>query len=192
MLESQREQHSRSVAMGHLPPGSQVPGTGRQSVGSASSMPTSSARKALSRVSSRSRSATCSRSRTAAGAGGPLTAGGTSLLPLQQAAGPGGDLSRYLGQPARADGVRVQSVPADEGFWVGTSETDRIWVQLTGTGESGYRVRRGDRVDFTGRVVPTPPGFAQRVGLSAADGAEQLQRQQAHLEVAKNAVRLHK
>lgn len=127
-----------------------------------------------------------------AGADAPLTAGGTPLLPLQQAAGPGGDLSRYLGQPARADGVRVQSVPADEGFWVGTSETDRTWVQLTGTGESGYRVRRGDRVDFTGRVVPTPPGFAQRVGLSAADGAEQLQRQQAHLEVAKNTVRLHK
>ncbi len=55
-----------------------------------------------------------------------LTAGGTSLLPLADAAGAGGDLSQYAGQAAKGRGVAVQSVPADEGFWVGTSESDRF------------------------------------------------------------------
>ena len=32
--------------------------------------------------------------------------------------------------------MRVESVPADRGFWVGTSDKDRVYVQLTGTAES--------------------------------------------------------
>ncbi len=57
------------------------------------------------------------RRRSAAGwwpVGAPLSSGS-----------PGGDLTQYAGQDATAKGVLVQSVPADEGFWVGSSETDR-------------------------------------------------------------------
>jgi hypothetical protein len=85
--------------------------------------------------------------------------------------------------------VLVQSVPADEGFWVGTSETDRVWVQLSGTDESGYVVQQGDRVDFTGQVTAHDPGFATQVGVAAAEGADQLDQQAAHIEVAKSQLR---
>ena len=124
-----------------------------------------------------------------AGGAGVLTAGGTSLLPLATVAGPGGSLTSLVGQPAAGSGVTVVSVPADEGFWVGSSETDRVWVQLTGTGESGYVVQQGDQVEFTGTVVAHDPGYAEQIGVDPAEGAEQLAAQGAHLEVPKSELR---
>lgn len=122
----------------------------------------------------------------------PLTAGGTALLPLDEAAGPGGDLSEYVGQPAEGRGVTVQSVPADEGFWVGDSESDRVWVQLIGkAGESDYEVEKGDTVDLDGEVVETPSGFAEEVGVDGSEGAEQLEQQKAHIETEKSSVKLN-
>ena len=92
---------------------------------------------------------------------------------------------------ATATGARVLSVPADEGFWLGTSETERVWVQLTGeAGESPYQVQAGDTVDFQGTVVPNPSGFSQQVGIAEADGAAQLTQQGYHIEVDKAAVSL--
>jgi hypothetical protein len=118
-----------------------------------------------------------------------LTANGTPLLPLDTVAGPDGSLTGLVGQPAAGSGVTVVSVPADEGFWVGSSETDRVWVQLTGTGESGYVVQPGDRVEFTGSVVPHDPGYAEQIGVDPAEGAEQLTAHGAHLEVPKAELR---
>ena len=49
-----------------------------------------------------------------AGAGqGSLSAAGTSLLPVAQAAGPNGELTAQAGKAAAAQGVLVRSVPAD-------------------------------------------------------------------------------
>jgi hypothetical protein len=128
-----------------------------------------------------------------AGAGaavqGALTADGTSLLPVAQVAGPNGELTSQVGKTATAQGVLVQSVPADEGFWAGTSETDRMWVQLSGTGESGYVVQQGDRVDFTGQIAAHDPGFAAQAGVDPAEGADQLDQQGSHIEVAKSELR---
>lgn len=120
---------------------------------------------------------------------GQLLAGGTSVLPLQSATA---DLSQYAGQDATSKGVSVQSVPADEGFWVGSSEADRVWVQLTGgAAESGYTVKVGDKVDFEGgKVVPSEAGFASKVGVTAAEGAAQLEAQKRHIEVPKGNVKL--
>jgi hypothetical protein len=126
---------------------------------------------------------------SAAAGQGSLTAEGTSLLPVAQGAGPNGELTSQVGKAATAQGVLVQSVPADEGFWVGTSETDRVWVQLSGTDESGYEVQQGDRVDFTGQVTAHDPGFPTQVGVNAAEGADQLDQQAAHIEVAKSQLR---
>ena len=123
-----------------------------------------------------------------AAAQGALTADGTSLLPLAQVAGPNGELTSQVGKTATAQGVLVQSVPADEGFWAGTSETDRVWVQLSGTDESGYVVQQGDRVDFTGQITAHDPGFATQAGVDPAEGAEQLGQQGSHIEVAKSAL----
>jgi hypothetical protein len=124
-----------------------------------------------------------------AAAQGALTADGASLLPLAQVAGPNGELTSQVGKTATAQGVLVQSVPADEGFWAGTSETDRVWVQLSGTGESGYVVQQGDRVDFTGQITAHDPGFATQAGVDPAEGAEQLGQQGSHIEVAKSELR---
>jgi hypothetical protein len=119
-----------------------------------------------------------------AGAGeGGLTVGGAALLPLAGAAGPDGSLAGRVGEQVTASGATVQSVAADEGFWVGTSETDRVWVQLQGGGESDYLVRPGDRVEFDGPLVAHDDAFAAEVGVDPAEGADQLTGQGAHVEV---------
>ena len=115
-----------------------------------------------------------------------LTSEGRAILPLTSRP----PLSRYAGDPVRAQGVRVQQVAADEGFWVGTSPRDRVWVRLTGTRESRPRVQRGDRVSFTGRMVEHQPGFARRVGVTASEGAGQLDQQGYHVEVRTDRLRV--
>lgn len=118
-----------------------------------------------------------------------LTVGDRQLLPLSGIAGPNGELTELVGQPVTARGATVLSVPADEGFWVGTSDTDRVWVRLSGPDESGYVVTQGDRVDFTGTVQAHDDAFAAQVGVDPAEGADQLNRQGAHIEVAKPDLR---
>ena len=88
--------------------------------------------------------------------------------------------------------MSVLSVPADEGFWIGTSQTDRVWVQIVGKGESPYQVQAGDKVDFTAKVVGHALTFAAHVGVDAAEGAPQLTAQKAHIEVDNGAVKLTK
>lgn len=117
---------------------------------------------------------------------GRLLAGTTSVLPLRS-----GSLARYAGRPASAKGVPVQSLPADEGFWVGISTTDRVWVQTGKAGETAYKVQPGDRISFTGgRVVANEKDFAQDAGVTPAEGARQLSLQKQHIEVPKSALHL--
>src|SRR5829696_2018582 len=115
-----------------------------------------------------------------------LTSEGRAILPLTGRP----PLSRYADDPVRAQGVRVQQVAADEGFWVGTSPRDRVWVQLTGTRESRPRIQRGDRVSFTGRMVEHQPGFARRAGVTAGEGAGLLDQQGYHVEVSAGRLRV--
>ena len=118
---------------------------------------------------------------------GTVTASGVTLLGTRI----GTNLSAQNGRPAVGRAVRVQSVPADEGFWVGPSEENRLWVQLTGTGgESGYKVKQGDAIDFTGVVTPAAQGFADSVGVSAAEGAGLLTSQATYLSVPSSSVTL--
>jgi hypothetical protein len=127
----------------------------------------------------------------AAGALAPdaLTADGEPMLPVSEVAGDNGSLAGLVGKPVTANGVTVQSVPANEGFWVGTGEADRVWVQLTGGGESGYVVKQGDRVQFSGTMVNHDGGFAGQAGVDPAEGADQLTAQAAHAEVQKSTLR---
>jgi hypothetical protein len=115
-----------------------------------------------------------------------LTSEGRAILPLTGRP----PLSRYAGDPVRAQAARVQQVTADEGFWVGTSPRDRVWVRLTGTRESRVHIQRGDRVSFTGQMVEHRPGFASRAGVTAREGAALLNRQGYHVEVRADRLRL--
>ena len=114
------------------------------------------------------------------GTGMRLVVSGRSLLPV-----PGREvLARHAGQRVRGEHVPARGVYADEGFWVGTSDGDQLWVQLIGRGESPFRIRPGRRASFTGRLVPNPPGFARRVGMVPEEGAALAGRQGHHIEVA--------
>jgi RNA polymerase sigma factor (sigma-70 family) len=100
-----------------------------------------------------------------------------------------GNLRALAGQEVRARGVRVLEVPADEGFWVGDDTQHRVWVQLRTSGESRQDIRAGQSLTFTGIVVRNDGGFVRRVSLSNADGADELTRQGAHIEVNAKDVR---
>jgi hypothetical protein len=120
------------------------------------------------------------------GSGVRLVVPGRSLLPV-----PGRDvLARHAGQRVRGFNVPTRGVYADEGFWVGTGAGDQLWVQLVGRGESPFRVRPGQRASFTGRLVPSPPGFAERVGMVPTEGAALSGRQAHHIEVAYDDITL--
>jgi RNA polymerase sigma factor (sigma-70 family) len=114
-----------------------------------------------------------------------LLGAGQAILPL--AGRP--PLARYAGKDVQGRGVPVELVAANEGFWVGTSERDRVWVQLTGVHESPFKVKAGQRVWFTGRMVAHPPEFPGRVGVTAAEGAALLPQQGYHIEVRGDRLR---
>ena len=173
---------------------SNVTGTG--SVASTSTAPASTASTASTATASSSipNQPTTNAAATVSGpaAAGTVSSNGTVLLGTAASATTTEPtaLAPFVGQPAGGAPAPVQSVPADEGFWVGTSPTNRMWVQLTGVGESQDTVKAGARVDFTGTVVDNPAGFAQQVGVDAGEGADQLTAQGAHIAVAKGALKL--
>jgi RNA polymerase sigma factor (sigma-70 family) len=112
----------------------------------------------------------------------PLTVAGKPVSPHIAAR-----TRRYLGRQIKARNVRVQSVPSNEGFWIG-STGDRIWVELTGPGESRSHIETGDRVSFTGRVARNGDGFARRVGVTRSEGAAELKAEEEHIEVSQENV----
>lgn len=171
--------------------GGDDPGSGTDAAGQTSRSAEGSASASAPESSSATPSGAAPTGGAAGGDGQVVTADGRQVLQLAAALDSGSALAGLVDQSVTATGARVLAVPADEGFWLGTSESERIWVQLTGeAGESPYQVQEGDLVDFEGTVVSHQAGFAEQVGLDAAEGAEQLDGQTAHLEVAKSSVRL--
>ena len=104
----------------------------------------------------------------AAAGAGTLTAAGTSLL-----SSAGGNIEGSVGQDATGENLKVLSVVEDEGFFAGTSEADRVYVEYGGdVGEdeqdSGLP-QVGDTVNLTGPVRPAPEDPAQTLNLDAAE-----------------------
>jgi RNA polymerase sigma factor (sigma-70 family) len=121
----------------------------------------------------------------------PQTAGGPFLVANQRArARAVATIDRYAGDGVSARGVRVLSVPSDEGFWIGTGQRDRVWVRLKTSGESSIRVERGKRVSFSGRVVSHRDGFADRMNVQPREGRAVLQDQDQHIEVLEKDMRV--
>ncbi|MBA2625829.1 MAG: hypothetical protein H0U89_09515 [Acidimicrobiia bacterium] len=118
--------------------------------------------------------------------GAAIEVGGTRV-PLRS----GADLRPFAGQVVNVRRASVLAVDADEGFWVGPNAEQRLWVRLLDTGtESPPAVQPGLRVTFDGLLVAHPVGFAASVGLDAAEGAEALDAQGHHIEVASGDLRL--
>ncbi len=112
---------------------------------------------------------------------GTLTVGTTDLLGTPAALAGLRDLAD---QPAVATGTPVQAVVADEGFWVGADERNRVYVVLSpaarqAAGESPFQVSAGQRIDLTARV--TALAGPADLGVTPAEGAEQLATQGAYL-----------
>lgn len=120
------------------------------------------------------------------GGAGVLEADGTNLLSLGgKKGGLGPDELRALeGETVSGEGVKVQSVVSDEGFWVGSSERKRFFVFLAIEGESGPKISAGDVLDLTGELRPVPLDFRDRFGLGKSSGAGQLEAQGLYLEVS--------
>lgn len=116
-----------------------------------------------------------------------VSVGGSRVLPAARV----GSLAGDVGRAAVARDVRVQSVPADEGFWVGAGPGQRVWVQLRTSAESRVRVRPGERASFTGIVVRVTAGMPADVGLTAAEGAAELRAQGAYLLVEPRRLSVH-
>jgi RNA polymerase sigma factor (sigma-70 family) len=100
------------------------------------------------------------------------------------------NLDRFAGLTVKASGSTVRSVPADEGFWIGGSGDNRVWVKLTGTAESPVDVTVGHRVSFLGRIVAHPSSFVRRIGIDQSESASLLQRQQQHIVVHRKRLRI--
>ncbi len=100
-----------------------------------------------------------------------------------------GELRSLAGRKVSAVAMPVLAVPANEGFWIGDATSGRVWVQLRTHGaESQVTVKPGDLVTFTATVEVNARGFTRQVGVDAAEGAAQLDREGAHLSVTTTAL----
>jgi hypothetical protein len=99
---------------------------------------------------------------------GRLTAGNATLLPP-----PAGGLSAQIGETAAGKDVVVQSVNGNEGFFVGSSTKDRVYVEWGGdVGEdeaSRFQPQAGDKVNLTGPVQAAGAEQLGKLKLSEAD-----------------------
>ena len=97
-------------------------------------------------------------------------------------------LEPFVGERVTGQGAVIESVPADEGFWIGQRQK-RVFVRLTQPTESGFEARTGQHVNFVGTIVSTKPDFARKMGITRAEGAAEL-RQRPHIRVAQRRVDL--
>lgn len=112
-----------------------------------------------------------------------LVVGGRAVLDLTEE-----ELATFEGAEVEARDVAIQDTAADEGFWVGTGQADRIWVQLDGGGESPVDADVGQVATFRGRLVRHGADYPALVGVDAAEGAAQLAGQPFHVEVAQEGL----
>jgi hypothetical protein len=98
-----------------------------------------------------------------------IKVGGTKLLPTKA-----GYLQPLVGKLASGTKMKVLSVNAKDGFFVGKSTKDRIYVEFggaTGVDEKGTLPAKGDSVDLKADVRPSPQDPATALHLPSADAA---------------------
>lgn len=112
--------------------------------------------------------------------GAALTADGQDLL-----AASGGSLAARAGQAVTGT-AKVESVVSDEGFWVGNSAQERVFVFLTpearkSQGESGFTVTAGQTVQLQGSMTGLAQAPQAGEGVTADEGRAQLEQQGAYV-----------
>jgi hypothetical protein len=99
---------------------------------------------------------------------GRLSAGSAQLLPT-----PAGGLSGEVGKTASGKDLIVQSVNGNEGFFVGSSSQDRVYVEWGGdigqNEASQFQPKEGDKVNLTGPVQSAGAEQLRKLKLSAED-----------------------
>ena len=99
---------------------------------------------------------------------GRLTAGSAKLLPQ-----PADGLSGQVGETVTGKDVLVQSVNGNEGFFVGSSTKDRVYVEWGGdVGEneaSKFQPQKGDKVNLTGPLQAAGPEQLRKLKLAEAN-----------------------
>ena len=100
---------------------------------------------------------------------GAITAGGTTLHGDDP-----GTLTGAIGEQATGQDVRVLSVIKGVGFWVGTSQQDRMFVEY-GSKAGGdetqqtFQAKVGQRVNLAGPVQKAPADPEQTLRISGQD-----------------------
>ena len=108
----------------------------------------------------------------------PTKAGGVirgtrvgDLLPV-----PRDGVRAFVGRPAFGLDVLVQSINGDVGFWIGTSERNRLYVewgaQVGRNERRGFQPRQGERVDLTGPVQRAPRDPATTLRLNPPEARQ--------------------
>ena len=116
---------------------------------------------------------------------GQVVAEGIGVLPLP----PERSLKRFAGRLVEANTVEVQSVVSDEGFWIGRSAGQRVFVRLLASGESRPNVTAAARVSFIGVMRRNPPE-ASSLGVTGAEGAKLLDLERYHIQVPVETLRV--
>jgi RNA polymerase sigma factor (sigma-70 family) len=98
-------------------------------------------------------------------------------------------LAPHAGRTVEARGVRVQSVPEPRGLWVGSSQSDRVWVDLHEQAELSPPLVAGERVSFLGRLVANTPETLERAGQGGPEDRAQLEQQGYHVDVVDQTLR---
>lgn len=111
---------------------------------------------------------------------GQLAAGDVVITDARQ-------MATMTGQEVSAQGVRVQHVGADEGFWVDLVG-GRAWVQMLTVGESPFTVHDGDIVSFRGRVVAHDAVYPTTIRMCSRAEEQALAAQTTHIEVPVGAM----
>jgi len=109
---------------------------------------------------------------------GRLSAGGAQLIPA-----PANGLSSEVGKSATGRDVVVQSVNGNEGFFVGSSTKDRVYVEWggdVGADEATFQPEVGQRVDLSRPVKAAPEKAARVLNLDKTD-AQLVKRQGAYV-----------
>ena len=108
-----------------------------------------------------------------------LLIGGEKGLPLP----PDFAWRTHVNDSVIARGAPVESVPLDEGFWIGTSNRNRLFAVITGGGESPVHVSATHRVWFRGRLIKNRAGSLHRLIPRMSEGEGLLRRQGHHIVV---------